>query len=454
MSGEIKPIFSKEAVKQLELIERQMLDVLKVVDLLSNQQVNFKAAKDYQKSIEETTKAKEKLTAEEKKLQAATERLKFAQSDSAKELSRLNEETLAQNKINKQAAKDVLKLESEYEKFKKQVIQSQREAKELGVTLGKTSPEFIKAAKAADTLKRELREIDQATGDTSSTVGLYSEEIQRAFASLVPGFDKLKGFLAGVVNGNNDIAASSGGAVSAFANMKSGVAGLTKSALAFIATPIGAAIAALAVITGATVAFFEFNSQVAETNRLVEQLANTSGKATDKLSEQATAIEKAYGKEFKDAVNEIVSLQQDFGISAEEAFKIYNNGLAQGGAANAEFGDSIKEYGVLFNKSGFSAQEFVDLLNRGIDLGVYSDKLPDAIKEAGISLEEQTKATREALINAFGASFSEDLLARVDSGKTTVKDALIEIADQAQISNLSQEQFATLTADVFRGAGE
>ena len=128
--------------------------------------------------------------------------------------------------------------------------------------------------------------------------------------------------------------------------------------------------------------------------------------------------------------------------------------MARGGAASGEFGDSIREYGQLFADNGFSAQEFIDILNTGIDLGIYNDKLPDAIKEAGISLNEQTKSTRAALVNAFGASFTEEILDKVNTGAISVKEALGLIAEASKNAGLNQEQLATLTADLFRGAGE
>mgnify|MGYP001132769304 CR=1 FL=1 len=251
-----------------------------------------------------------------------------------------------------------------------------------------------------------------------------------------------------------EIASGGVGVRAAFAAIGAGLVSATRAGLAFIATPIGATIAALAAIGIATKAFFDFNVKIAETNVLVERLANTTGAATDKLREQATAIESAYGKDFNEAVRELADLQRDFGVSSEEAFEIYNDGLARGGAASGEFGDSIREYGQLFAANGFSAQEFIDILNTGIDLGIYNDKLPDAIKEAGISLNEQTKATREALVNAFGASFTADLLDQVNTGAITIKDALNLIAEESERVGLNQEQLATLTADVFRGAGE
>ena len=54
-------------------------------------------------------------------------------------------------------------------------------------------------------------------------------------------------------------------------------------------------------------------------------------------------------------------------------------------------------------------------------------------------MREQTTSTRDALVNAFGASFSDDILKRVSTGKTTTKDALIEINKEAEKYNLTQK---------------
>ena len=137
-----------------------------------------------------------------------------------------------------------------------------------------------------------------------------------------------------------------------------------------------------------------------------------------------------------------------------EANDIIAQGLASGGAQNEEFLDSVGEYDQLFQKAGFSAQEFVNIINTGYDLGIYADKLPDALKEADLALKEQGKSTRDALVNAFGASFSDEILRKIRTGEMTTKEALESIAQKSKETQLTQQQQAQLTADVFKGAGE
>ena len=446
MAGEIKPIFSKEAEAQLNKINSEISLIYDNVKQLDKIKLDFQSFKGYQKAVEEQEKSTEKLTASQKKLEKATENLSFAQTEEGKELARLRQLTNQQNKENRDAAKDATTAAEGYDRLRIELTKAEKKYRDLAATQGLATTETKKAQKEVQDLREEIDGINEPIGRFNDNVGNY--------ASAIPGFSRLDGALSSVGVSMEGIAAGSVGVKAAFAAVAAGLASATRAGLRFIATPVGATIAALAAVGIATAAFFKFNIKIGETNVLVEQLANTTGAATDKLRQQATAIESAYGKDFKEAVKELADLQRDFGISSEEAFKIYNDGLARGGAASGEFGDSIREYGQLFAANGFSAQEFIDILNTGIDLGIYNDKLPDAIKEAGISLQEQTKSTRAALVNAFGASFTASVLNQVNSGAISIKEALNLIAEESEKVGLNQEQLATLTADVFRGAGE
>lgn len=246
----------------------------------------------------------------------------------------------------------------------------------------------------------------------------------------------------------------SGNFAEAFDGFGESFKGMLASMKAFLLSPIGAAIGLITALALATKEWLSYNNEIAKQNAHIEQLTGSTGKLTDSYREMATAVEDVFNKDFKETVLELDNLVKDFGITAEQAFAIYTDGMVRGGASNSEFGESIREYGQLFAQNGYSAQEFVNILNAGIDLQIYNDKLPDAIKEAGLSLTEQTKATKDAMINAFGANFTNEILSKVKTGEMTVAQALTNISVKAQEANLNQQQLAQLTADMFRGAGE
>ena len=347
------------------------------------------------------------------------------------------------NKMMNAGRTEIIGNENAYRNLNKELNALKIESKNLGAQMlelkkaGKQNTDEYKNLEAqwkkvssqADALNDEFKTLDKAVGDNQRSVGDYTDSIRDAFSN-VPGM------------------LASGDIKGALTSLKSGFGDL----FSFIkANPIIAVLATFGVLVKQ---LWDYNSQVKELNTEVERVAGSSGQITDEIRKSASAIKETYGTDFKDAVSDISNLMQDFGVSASEAFKIYNEGLATGGAGNSEFGDSIREYGQLFAQNGYSAQDFINILNSGIDLKIYNDKLPDAIKEAGLSLKEQTKSTRDALVNAFGASFSDEVLNKVSTGQLTVKDALAEIADKAKDANLNQQQLAQLTADVFKGAGE
>src|SRR5690606_15537491 len=250
----------------------------------------------------------------------------------------------------------------------------------------------------------QFKAIDKSLGDNQRSVGDYKDQIKGAFSEISSGITMM----------------ASGNVTEGFNTVRNGIRGITTDSkammTAFISNPIGIILAIVGGIAMGVREVWNYNAGVRELNKEVEMLANSSGDLTDQLRINSQAIADTYGKDFSEAVREQNELMQDFGLTAEQAFDLYNQGLAQGGALNNEFGDSIREYGPLFAQAGYSAEEFISILNAGIDLGVYNDKLPDAIKEAGLSLTEQTKATRDAMVNAFGAPFTDDLLKRIQSG--------------------------------------
>ena len=174
----------------------------------------------------------------------------------------------------------------------------------------------------------------------------------------------------------------------------------------------------------------------------------------DQARVRAQSLEKTFGTEFKESLTIAKSLVKAFGISYDEAFDTIADGMIRGGAANDEFLKSFKEYPKLFAQAGFTVKDFQRIVNTGIDMGVYDDKLPDAIKEFSLSVMEQTASSRDALENAFGKKFTDDLFKGINDGSVTVKDSLILVSEEAENIGLNAQSAQKLTADLFRGAGE
>jgi phage-related minor tail protein len=296
-------------------------------------------------------------------------------------------------------------------------------------------------------LAKTMNDLRQRQSEYRDELGLTNKAMQEA--------NEISGGLRGTLTGIWDSLASGDlqGAKEGIGAITSGIGGLVKSSIAFAFTPIGALLTGGAAIIAGTKALFDFNKGLNEMNTELRALGVNASEIS-KVRDEISATAETFDKDFKEIAEKANSLSKTYGISMSEANQIIAEGLASGGAQNAEFLDSLGEYDEFFAKAGFSAKEFADVINTGYDLGIYSDKLPDALKEADLSLKENTKSTRDALVNAFGASFSDEVLNKVKTGELTTKQALEAISQKAQESNLSQQQYAQLTADVFKGAGE
>ena len=255
-------------------------------------------------------------------------------------------------------------------------------------------------------------------------------------------------FVSGLLSGN--MSQASQGLKGIAGNIKN----ITKAAWAFIATPIGAALAAIAAIGLGVKKWVNYNLEIEKTNQLIRDLTQEAGTAVDAIRVRAEVLQKTFDVDINKSVESAKSLVKGFGISYNEAFDIIENGAIRGKLKNDEYLDSLKEYPIQFKNAGFSAQDFANIVETGIDLSIYSDKLPDAIKEFNLSITEQTDAAKEALTNAFGEKFTSKLLKGLKNGSVTAKDALARISAEAERIGLNSQQAQLLTADLFKGAGE
>lgn len=324
-------------------------------------------------------------------------------------------------------------VEREMRKVQSQIKNLNKGAEDYENQLNGLSEEYNRLSGMQRRFVNEINDVREATAEA----GLTAEEAQGAFSRILSGISSgnLKDVQEGLVG------------------LQSGLWGAVKAGAAFVATPFGFLLTLAAGLVVGTKALFDYNAELTVMNKKLTSL----GVAKPDLSavrSEIMATAKTFDKEFDEIAEKANSLSKAYGISMTDANDIIARGLANGGAQNSEYLDSLGEYDEFFSRAGYSAQNLVDIINTGYENGTYADKLPDALKEANLALEEQTKTTRDALVNAFGASFSDEILNKVATGELTTKQALEQISIKSKEAQLNQQQYAQLTADVFKGAGE
>lgn len=335
--------------------------------------------------------------------------------------------------------------------------------KDVTAALKKTTAE-LNGNKSAQS---KLREQIGLTGLTTKQLVAEQKKLKRQLSETVPDTTAYKEYedqlgkvtdRLGKLRGSGAQASSS---ISGFANnlgkanpQIGGFLQTAKTGFSALLSPIGLVTAAVIGVVAGFKKWYDVNQEILRTRKIVTGLTGETGKLADDIRIRAQVLQESFGIELTDSIETANSLAKNMGISFDEAFSVIENGAVKGKLASGEYLDSLREYPVMFANAGFTAAEFASVVETGIDLGIYSDKLPDAIKEADLALKEQTKSTRDSLVNAFGATFTDDILNKVKKGELTTKDALISIGNEAEKQNLSQQQYAQLTADVFKGAGE
>lgn len=186
----------------------------------------------------------------------------------------------------------------------------------------------------------------------------------------------------------------------------------------------------------------------------VQRFSGATGKELDTLTAKTKALSNTFGKDLNDVLTSANAFAKQTGISFTEALELIEKGFLNGADSGDEFLSKIREYPVQFREAGFTAEEFIKIATQEATSGIYSDKLLDTIKELGLSLRELTKAQQDALKNAFGEQFTNEFARQIRSGAITTKEAFFLIAEEANRIGLNVQQTQTLTADLFKGAGE
>jgi len=231
-----------------------------------------------------------------------------------------------------------------------------------------------------------------------------------------------------------------------------GLKSITRAAWAFIATPIGATIAGITAALLAAKGWYDYNKGLVEATRLTKQFTGLSGDDLKSFRTEVQATATVFDKDFKEVIIASNAVAKQFGISQSESIDLIRKGFVAGADANSEFLDQLREYPTLLKEVGLSAEETISIITQNVKDGIYSDKGIDAIKEAGLSLREMTKATALAL-DGIGLS-SVGIQKELTEGTTTVFEVIQRVSNRLAELPSQSTQVGTAIADIFKGAGE
>lgn len=278
-------------------------------------------------------------------------------------------------------------------------------------------------------LDAELKDVDASMGNFQRNVGGYEEALKQVLPAQ-----------AGLIIDLGKLSVEGGGIPSLFNGMKNSIVGMTKAAVAFIATPLGMVLTALAAAAGA--AFALFNAR----NKKIEKQAEASAKALERQKEQMDRFDleisrevellRADGKEqeanalARRSVTDAMNKAQQ---AADEYREKFNQMSAKEQKANAE---TLKGYEDALQARIDAWEEIIheDEVRRRTELREereQSEKLKEEWAKSAAEKQRIAEETNAAIREANAAFRDETALMQAEQGAGTQSGDLA----------LAQEQF-------------
>jgi len=311
-----------------------------------------------------------------------------------------------------------------YRKLSNQLIVARTRMKDLAAAGKENTEEFKALEKTVGAFDSRLKDIDARAGQFQRNVGDY----ENAFKNAIP-------FLGDFSEGIKSIGEQAS---------LSGKAIATSFFVFELINQLAAGVQALS----------EFTEEFRVLQGEIQNFTGETGKALEQSTAQVSAIANTYQEDAKQIADAANTLSKEFGITLGRALELTEAGFRKGADAQGDFLQQLREYPAQFREAGNTAEEFVGILIKAQTEGIYSDTGLDAVKEFGLRIREQTKATRDALNNAFGEEFTSNLFGSINDGSITTTEALSRVTKGLRDTELTAEQTQRVIADTFGGPGE
>lgn len=270
--------------EQKEFADQSKATSKEIEVLTKKQQLLTEASGDNSKEIEENKKQLDNLTKSQKDLYKSEQNLGIQMGTVRKEIN----QTTTQLRAYQDAEGKTQSLIDLGNKALERQINNKNDARSANIALNNVANQLNPNIEEEATLLKQLNnQMDKNTqfikDNASETakqkmeIGGYADGIKEALADLQPFNSGLGGF----IDKSKDAGGAGGLLSGAFSAIRVGILGALKAGLAFIATPIGAVIAGLAVAVGAVVGAFKLaKASLQSTEQGTQKLAVVTGAIT------------------------------------------------------------------------------------------------------------------------------------------------------------------------------
>lgn len=372
--------------------------------------------------------------------------LRFS-SDFKKAISEVNKEIARTNdpKALERLENTLVELKARQSEVNKEVRESVKERQRELTAVDKSSGAY-------DKLSKELNEARKRYKDLAAAEQESTEEAQQLLRQITLLDGKLKDIDGSVGQFQRNV----GNYPSAFNGIADSINNI-RNASGTLAKGLGIAAAGFQLFNIASVAIDELNASLEETRIISAQIQTFTGAAGEALQTQvaqARAVAATYRQDVQEISVAANTFSKELGIDFTEALTLIEAGFRRGANAQGEFLDGLREYPAQFRDAGASAEQFIAISIAAANEGIFSDKGLDAVKEFGLRIREQTKATGDALRNSLGSEFTNQLFSDLNKGAINTVDALGKVTRALKENGVQGAELQTVIADVFGGPGE
>lgn len=321
-----------------------------------------------------------------------------------------------------------LKTEQEQEGSLKQLRAQLSNATKAFDELSKKEREGAKGRELANHINAITQELKQAEEETQRfyrNVGNYYNSVFDAMSDVkntLGEFEMIDNFAGQYIEGVAQM-----GAVTQNFGVK--VKALGKTLLGLMTNPV---FLALAGVTGVGMAFkwwYDYNKGIMEATKLTREFTRLAGDELISVRNSIIATSDIMGADFKDTLATVDFLMAQFGLTAQEALQVVQDGFAAGADLNGDMLSKLQRYAPAFKDMGLSAKELAAILAQTRS-GIFTDQGMDAIVMAGKKLREMSDSTKKAL-DAAGISskqLEEDLASGAINGFEAVQRVSMALA--------------------------
>ncbi|MCH5234947.1 MAG: hypothetical protein J1E16_06605 [Muribaculaceae bacterium] len=297
------------------------------------------------------------------------------------------------------------KIQNSSMNLSKKLSETKKQMRELASMGGTNTKAFEEMAKAAQSYKKSLDEVDK------SIKNVGKNPLEKAMGNV------------------GDITS------------KMGLGNISSSITSAITNPY---ILAGTAVVGATKALWDYEVELDRSLQKTAQFTGLSGDELMSLRNGIKSLADTFGTDYDTVLSSVDGMMHQFGITGEEALQILNDGFTSMGEGGAQkVLDLVGKYQGAFNDAGISASELVAIIGNTRS-GIFSEEGMDLIAMSAKKLREFNKGTQESL-EAVGIN-AEEMFNKIQTGQITTVQAMQQVSER--IKDLSPQ--SKEVGDVFK----